>query len=249
MDGPGRQQTDPRVAEIVQAGRIRVALFLPQYVKHAVSGQPTGVGTGFIAIEMARELAARLGVALDLMEHQTPTETVEGLKANACDVAFLGIEPSRAAAVDFSPPIFQFDYTYLVPAGSAIGAAAEADRPGVRIAVVSSHASALALRRMVSHAQLVGSELPDAAFELLRAGKADAFALPREQLLDYSAALPGSRVLGDSYGINRVAMAVRKGRAGWLAYVGEFAAQAKASGFIERAIARGALRGFAVAGP
>ena len=59
-----------------------------------------------------------------------------------------GIEPSRAAEVDFSPPVFHLDYTYLVPAGSTIRSAGEADRPGVRIAVVRSHASILALTRI-----------------------------------------------------------------------------------------------------
>jgi len=107
----------------------------------------------------------------------------------------------------------------------------------------------LALGRIVKHAELVGVELPDSAFDLLRAGHADAFALPREQLLDYSNKLPGSRVLEDSYGVNLVAMAVAKGQAGRLAYINEFIEAAKASGLIQRAIDRGALRGFAVALP
>ena len=162
-------------------------------------------------------------------------------------MAFLGIEPTRAAEVDFTPPLFEFDYTYLVSAGSAIRSSADAERPGIRVAIVSSHASALALRRRASQAELIGSELPDDAFALLAAGNADAFALPREQLLDYAAKLPGSRVLNDSYGVNRVAIAVQKGRSGWRTYCSEFVAAAKASGLIEQIIARGALRGFQVA--
>jgi polar amino acid transport system substrate-binding protein len=241
------QRTDPRAADLVHAGKIRVALFLPQYTKDSVTGELKGVGTGFAAIEIVRVLAARLGIELLVIEYPTPPKAVESLATRACDVAFLGIEPSRAVEVDFSPPIFQFDYTYLVPAGSSIYNAADADRPGVRIAVVSSHASALALRRIVTRAKLVGAELPDAAFDLFRAGHADAFALPREQLLDYSVELPGSRVLGDSYGINLVAIAVAKGRPGLLAYISEFIGEAKASGLVQRTIERGGLRGFQVA--
>ena len=59
-------------------------------------------------------------------------------------------------------------------------------------------------------------------------------------------ALAGSRVLEDGYGVNHVAMAVPKGLAGRLAYVDEFVAWAKTSGAVGDAIARGALRGFAV---
>jgi polar amino acid transport system substrate-binding protein len=240
---------DPRIADLVRSGTIRLALFLPQYVDDPASGALRGVGTGVIAIEIARALAARLGIEAALIALPTPTKTVEALKHGGCDVAFLGIEPSRATEVDFTSAVFEFDYTYLVPARSTIRSSADAERAGVRVAIVSSHASALALRRSASQAELIGSELPDAAFALLAAGRADAFALPREQLLDYSAKLPGSRVLDDSYGINRVAIAVQKGRSGWRAFFSEFVEDAKASGLIAQIIAGGALRGFQVAAP
>jgi polar amino acid transport system substrate-binding protein len=243
------QPADPRVADLVRSGKIRLALFLPQYVGDPASGTLRGVGTGVIAMEIAGALAARLGVEASFILLPTPTKAVAALKHGGCDIAFLGIEPTRAAEVDFTPPLFEFDYTYLVPAGSAIRSSADAERSGVRVAIVSSHASALALRRRASQAALIGSELPDDAFALLAAGKADAFALPREQLLDYAAKLPGSRVLNDSYGINRVAIAVQKGRAGLRAYCCEFVETAKASGLIEQIIARAALRGFQVAAP
>jgi polar amino acid transport system substrate-binding protein len=241
------QPPDPRVADLVAARQIRVALFLPQYANDAASGQLRGIGTGFIAIEIAHVLAARLGVDVSLIGLPTPTKAVECLKTDGCDAAFLGIEPSRAAEVDFSPPLFQFDYTYLVPAGSDIATIADADRRRVRIGFVDSHASALALRRQITAAELVGVELPEQAFALLQNAKVDALAFPRDQLLDFAAKLPGSLVLLDRYGINRVGMAVRKGRAGLLAYVSEFAEHAKASGFIQSTIARGDLRGFEVA--
>jgi polar amino acid transport system substrate-binding protein len=240
-------QADPRTTDIVQTGKIRCALFLPQYTRNPSTGELHGVGTGYIAIEAVRALADRLRIAALFVECPTPTKAIASLKNDACDVAFLGIEPARAAEVDFSRPVFQFDYAFLVPAGSAIQNCADADRPGVRIAVVRGHASDLALRRIIAHAEIVGSELPDTAFDLLGAGRADALAFPREHLLDYAAKLPGARVLDDGYGVNRVAIAVPQHRAAWLAYVDEFVEAAKASGLIARAITRGGLRGFAVA--
>jgi polar amino acid transport system substrate-binding protein len=238
---------DLRVADLVQAGKIRAALFLPQYIKSSATGELQGLGTGFIGIDMARALAARLGVEAQIVGYPAPSNVVECLETRACDVAFMGIEPSRAALLGFSPPVFLFDYTYLVSAGSKIRAAADADQPGVRIAVVRTHASTLALSRLVKHAELVGAELPDNAFDLLRAGKVDAFAFPRQVLVDYSMQLPGSRVLEDSYGLNRVGIAMQKGQAGRLAYISEFVEEAKASGLIQRSIERGGLREFQVA--
>jgi polar amino acid transport system substrate-binding protein len=241
-----RQPDDPRVTHLVRAGTIRVALFLPQYANDPLTGELRGVGTGIAGIAFARALAAQIGIEARIDGYPTPAAVVESLKAGSCDMAFLGIEPSRAAELDFSPPLFQFDYSFLVPPGSSIQRVPDADRSGLRIAVVRNHASTLALSRIVTHAELIGSELPDAAFELLRAGGADALAFPRDVLSNYSAKLPGSRVLEDSYGVNRVGAAIRKGQAGLLAYIGAFVAETKASGMIQRAIERGGLLGFRV---
>ena len=237
---------DPRVADLEQAGKILAALFLPQYAIDPLTGVLQGRGTGVLGIAIAHALAARIGIEAQIVGYPTPAKVVEGLKDGGCDLGFLGIEPARATEIDFSPAMFQFDYTYLVPAGTAIGSVFDADRPGVRIAVVRNHASTLALSRIVKHAEMVGSEIPDAAFDLLRTGNADALAFPRDVLLAYAETLPGSRVLEDRYGINRVGVAVRKGLTRRLAYIGEFVEEAKASGLIERAIERGGLRGFRV---
>jgi len=241
------RQADPRIAELVRAGEIRVGLFLPQYTLDPKSGELHGVGTGFIALELTRILAARLGIAARAVEYPSPKAAVAGLQRKSCDTVFLGMEPSRALEVDFAPPLFQFDYTYLVPAGSAIKRISDADRPGIRIGLVESHASALALRRLVTQADFVGVELPDEAIDLMENDRADLLAFPRDHLLGFAEKLPGSCVLADRYGVNRVAMAVRKGRPGWLAYANEFSQEAKMSGLVQSAIERGNLLGFEIA--
>jgi polar amino acid transport system substrate-binding protein len=111
----------------------------------------------------------------------------------------------------------ELDFSYLVPPGSSIGSVADADRPGVRIAAVRNHASTLALARILKHAELVYADTPDATFELMRAGRADAFAQARPVLLDYSPQLPASRVLQERYGAYLLAMALPKGEAERLA--------------------------------
>ena len=235
---------DPRVAALAAAGAVRLALFLPQYAEDAAGIR--GIGTGFIAIEIVGALAARLGIAAPIIKYPSPKDAVAGLQDGACDVAFLGIEPSRVAVVDFSPALFQFDYSLLVPAGSTIGNLEDADRARRRIGLVDGHASALALRRIVKQAELIGVELPESAFELLRDRKVDALAFPRDQLIAFAERLPGARVLAKGYGVNRVGIAVAKGT-GLLSYLSDFAAEAKTTGLVRRAIERGGLDGFDVA--
>jgi polar amino acid transport system substrate-binding protein len=241
------QREDSRIAGLVRADAIRTGLFLPQFIHDPATGELRGLGTGYIAIEMTHLIAERLGITMRFVEYPSPKAAVAGLKTDGCDVVFLGVEPTRATEVDFAPAIFQFDYSLLVPKGSTIQSIADADRSGIRIGLIESHASALALQRTVKHAQLVGVELPEQAPDLIRTGKVDALAFPRDHLLDFADQLPGSHVLAKGYGINRVAMAVRQNRSELLAYLAEFSKQAKASGLVQTTIDRGALRGFTVA--
>jgi len=134
-----------------------------------------------------------------------------------------------------------------VPSGSSIQSIVDADRPGVRIAVVRDHASTLTLSRVFKHAQLIYAATPDPTFELLRSGSADAFASVRPVLLEYSLKLPGSRVLEDHYGANLLGMVVAKGQTARLDYLTEFIEQAKASGLVQQAIDRAGLPGHRVA--
>ena len=245
-----QQVPDPRVADVVRAGKVRAALFFPQYTTDPVTGEVRGSAGGIVMIALARALGARLGVEVVLIGHPTPLDAVECLKAGACDVALgMGIDRTRVTEVEFSYPFMQLDFTYLVPPGSSIQSVADADRPGVRIASVRNHASTLALSRILKHAELVYAETPDTTFELLRAGHADALAQARPVLLDYSSQLPGSRVLEERYGAYFLAMALPKGQAARLAYINEFVEEAKASGLVQRTIDRAGLRGIQVAPP
>ena len=53
-----QQATDPRVADLVRAGKLRVGLFLPQYGKGPAGLSPT------VWVETARAYAARIGIPL-----------------------------------------------------------------------------------------------------------------------------------------------------------------------------------------
>jgi polar amino acid transport system substrate-binding protein len=199
-------------------GILRVGLF-PSffYRKDRASGELSGIG-----IAVARALADRIGVTLTCAECPSPPRVVDALSVGAADVALLGIDPARAAAVEFTPPLIAADFSYLVPEGSGIHAVADADRRGTRIALVRHHA--------------MDTNLRDNVLAGIRPG-----------LLNYARQLPATRVLPDRYGRNVIALAVRKGAAAWLDYVTEFVGQAKADGTIERAIAHAGLGGVEVA--
>jgi len=138
-----QQTPDPRVADLVQAGKIRVGVHCVMYGNDAQSGELKAGGNQFFSIWLVH--SARIGAEVVPVGHPTVPEMLTCLTTGACDTGFMGPAPSRTG-VDFSPPILQLDYTFLVPAASSTG---------IRIAAASDHASTLTLGRILKHAQLV----------------------------------------------------------------------------------------------
>ena len=241
------QTADPRVADLIRVGKLRagIGVVAPHWaVKDPQTGELRGV-----AVDIARALARRIGIELVAVEYPSPPAVLGGLKDSAWDVGFLAIDPSRAAVVDFSPPYLQIDATYLVPDGSSIRNVADADQPGVRIAVTSKSVEEIVLSRSLKRAEVRSVDTISAGFDLLRAKNADLLAAPRPALLPRSSRLPGSRVLTDRFHAAFGAMAVPKGQTARLAYIAEFVEEAKASGLVQRAIEGANVRGVQVAPP
>src|SRR6266545_3889730 len=92
---------DLRVADIVRAGKLRVGLHLPQFVKDPATGEIYGHGTGTVIVQIAKAFADHVGVELELVGHRSPPVLVECLKAKECDIGFLGYVPGRTADVGF----------------------------------------------------------------------------------------------------------------------------------------------------
>lgn len=237
--------SDRRVADFVQAGKIRVALGLGSpalAMKDAVTGEVHGP-----ALDLSRALATKIGVQLQPVLYPAPGMIMEGLRTKAWDVAFVVINPDRTTLVDYSPPYMQSDFTFLVGAGSAIHRVSDADRFGVRIAVPRGDASESFLSKTLKHAELVRADTVAAALDLLRRGQVEAFAMTRMVLLALAPQAAGSRVLEDGFGLFSYAAAVPKGSPDHLSYVSEFIEQAKVSGLVEQTIERAGLRGVKVA--
>ncbi len=231
-------------ADIINAGKLRVGLGVgaaPIALKDATSGDLRGP-----AVDLGRELAARIGVEIVFVEYPRPGAVIEGVHNNAWDVAFLAFHPSRAELADYTPAYIRSDFTYMVPAGSSLRSVADTDQLGIRIVTPRNDGSDLHLTRALKRAQLIRTESQAAALELLRTGGAEARAAPRPTLLADVPKLPGSRVFEDGFGPMSFAAMVPKGRSDWLAYVSDFIEQAKASGVVKRAIGAAGLQGVEV---
>jgi polar amino acid transport system substrate-binding protein len=226
---------------LAPTGSLRVGLNLRRSFlvkRDASTGEVTGM-----AVDISRMLAERLSVTVEPVLYPDVGPLVEGARAGAWDIAFLGVDPVRSNVVDFTAPYIDVDNTYLVPVNSPIHTLADADRSGVRIGTGLESTTGLFLSRTIKHAQLVNGN----ATELLSSGKADIYAASRNLLLTIQERLSGYRLLDEGFDPVRHAIALPRARESGLAFVAGFVEEIKASGVVAAAIARHSMRGINVA--
>jgi polar amino acid transport system substrate-binding protein len=199
--------------------------------QRSAQGELTGV-----SVMLARALAERLNVPLDLIPFEAAGAVFNALDRGIWDLAFLAIEPERAAKIDFSPPYVSIDGTYLVRTGSPFRTASDLDRPGVRIAVGRGAAYDLFLTRALKRAELVRAPTSAASVDMFISDGLEAAAGVRQYLVERAEGNTGLRVLKDRFTNIEQAMGVPKGRQAGLAYVNVFVEEMKASGKVRKAL-------------
>lgn len=232
-------------SDLAPTGKLRVGINYGNPVlatRDPASGDLRGV-----AVDLALELGRRSGVPVELVGYEAAGKMVEGLQTGAWDAAFLAVDPGRTGEISFTAPYIEIEGTYLVPAGSPLRAIADVDREGVRIGLAAKSAYDLFLSRSLQRAQLVRAPDPNAAFELLVAGKVEALAGVKQTLATNAGKLPGSRVVDGRFMAIHQALGMPKGRAAGAKYLREFIEDVKASGLVARAIEKAGIRGVSVA--
>jgi len=236
------------IAALAPTGVLRAAINLSNFLLvtgRGADGNPEGVSP-----DMARELARRLGVDIELLRYKTPGALGDDAASGVWDIGNIGAEPARAATIDFSAAYCEIEATYLVPAGSPITSVDEVDRPGNRIACAERSAYGLWLERNVSQAELVQVSGLDASLQIFVDQKMDALAGLRPRLITDVEQLPGARILDGKFTAVQQAMGTPKGRdqAGF-GYIKAFVEDAKASGFVAGLIDKHGVAGLSVAPP
>jgi polar amino acid transport system substrate-binding protein len=158
----------------------------------------------------------------------------------AWDVAFLAIEPVRAAEIAFTAPYVLIEGTYLVRKDAPFQNVADLDKPGARIMVTPKSAYDLYLTRTLQHAELVRLNAPDAGAlsDVFAREKLDAMGGVRQLIGKYLAANPDLRLLPDSFMEIRQAMGTKPGRSIGARYLRDFVEEMKASGFVADSLKR-----------
>jgi polar amino acid transport system substrate-binding protein len=233
------------VADIAPSGKLRAVINLGNPVlasKDAATGEPRGV-----SVDLARELALRLNVPLELISVTTAARAVDAIKSRDCDIGFVAIDPARATDMDYTAPYVLIEGAYLVPRQSSIKSNEDVDRDGVRVGVGAGSAYDLYLSRELKRARIVRAPTSAAVVDTMLTQRYEVAAGVRQQLEADARRVADVRVIDGRFMVIKQAMALPKGRAAGARYLVEFVEEMKASGFVASALARNGVEGATVA--
>jgi polar amino acid transport system substrate-binding protein len=232
--------------EFAPGGKLRASLNMGNPVlahSHTAAEKPAGV-----TIDLSREFARELGVDVEFLQFDTAAKSVAALASGEADIGFMAIDPLRAETTHFTPAYVQIEGYYLVREDSAIRANADVDRTGTRIVMGAGSAYGLYLQRHIQHATLVPVPTSEAVVDAMLKDGMEVASGVKQGLEADALRIGGLRLLGERFMVINQAMAMPKTRsAAAAAFIDDFVARMKRSGFVAASLARHAIVGAAVA--
>lgn len=242
--GTASKPSAEAMAQLGATGKLRAAINFgnPILATRGPAGEARGV-----SVDLAREAARRLGLPVELVQFNSAGNVVEAVKAQQVDLAFVAIDPVRAADMDYTAPYVIIEGAYLVRNGSPLQANAEVDRAGTRVVVGRGSAYDLFLTRELKAATLVRSPTSPAVTDMFLAQNLEVAAGVKQQLEADAKRVGGVRLLPGRFMVIEQAMGVPKGRTAAQAWLSGFIEEMKTSGFVADALKRHGIEGAAVA--
>ncbi|MFE7405324.1 transporter substrate-binding domain-containing protein [Isoptericola sp. NPDC057559] len=226
-------QVSPEVlAALAPQGELRAVVNLG----NPVLAQGTPDAPSGVTVDLARELARRLGVPVRLECVDAARLSFAAVAEGRVDVGFLAVEPERAALVAFTAPYVLIEGVFAVPEGSPVRTADDVDRPGVRVGVKQGSAYDLYLTRTLQHAEVVRGADGTTVFE---ADGLEVAAGIRQPLTRYVAEHRGLRVVEPRFTEIRQAVATGRDRDPVaVAWLRDAVADLVADGFVAASLVR-----------
>jgi polar amino acid transport system substrate-binding protein len=247
LAGCASHPPDPRAAaraELGATGKLRAAINFgnPILAAKDAAGEPRGV-----SVDLAREAGRRLDLPVELVLFNSAGNVVEAVKARQVDLAFVAIDPVRAADMEYTAPYVIIEGAYLVRIDAPLQRNEEVDRPGTRVAVGRGSAYDLFLTRALKSASLVRAPTSPEATNLFLAQKLEVAAGVKQQLEADAKRVGGVRLLPGRFMVIEQAMGVPKGRSASQAWLSGFIEEMKASGFVAESLKKHGIEGAGVA--
>lgn len=220
------------VTDLTVGGALRAALNLGNPI--LVQGTPAAPAG--VAVDIANEIAARLGVQVEFSCFGAAREAFEAVVTGQADICFGAIEPARAADIAFTAPYVLIEGVYAVPNESPLTTVADVDSAGVRIGVKRGSAYDLFLTRTLRQATVVrGAE----GTEAFVTGNLEAAAGIREPMTEFVATHPACRLIdGRFMEIQQAVGTAKARRRETTQFLRDLIEELKVTGFVAGALRR-----------
>lgn len=232
------------IAGLGVPGKLRAAINFgnPILATRGPDGEARGV-----SVDLAREAARRLGLQVELVLFNSAGDVVEAVRARHVDLAFVAIDPVRAADMAYTAPYVIIEGAYLVRSSSPMQRNEDVDRAGVRVVVGRGSAYDLYLARELKAATLAHAPSSPLVTDVFLAQNLEVAAGVKQQLEADAKRVGGVRLLPGRFMVIEQAMAVPRGRTAAQAWLSMFIEEMKATGFVAAALKRRGIEGAAVA--
>jgi polar amino acid transport system substrate-binding protein len=209
------------------------------------TGEPVGV-----SVDLARALAQRLNVPLQLVVVKTAASSVDNLSRQVGDVGFFSVDPRRAQEISFTRPYVLIEGFYAVPAASQIVSNEQVDQPGRTVVVSNGSAYDLFLTRTLKNAHIIRVQSSPAVVPAFLDQKLDVAAGVKQQLEHDAGQFGGLRLLEQRFMVIRQAMGIATSRGpDAAAFLASFVEDMKSSGFVAASLSRNGIDDVKLAGP
>lgn len=218
------------ITALAPNGVLRVALNLGNPL--LVQKDPDNGELGGVTIDMARDIADRLGIAVEFKEFDSAGKVSQCAMQDVWDVAFLAIDPKRAIDILYSEPYVHIEGTYMVKDSSSIRRLEDVDKPGVQVAVGEGTAYDLFLTRHLKQAEIIRFETSEASWQNFAEKDIEVAAGIRQPLEQFVESNHGLRMLDGYFTLIKQAVGCPRDRPLAAAFLRRYVEQAKQSGFI-----------------
>jgi len=169
-------------------------------------------------VDLVREIAAALGVKIELIKVTSPTRIPMIVSGNVDLVAAsMTITEERAKTIDFSIVYYTGAQTLLVPANSPIGGLK--DLPGKTVAVQQGTTLEKNLAQLAPGAKPLPFRDYTSAWLALRQGRADAFTGSYDILRGFAKGGPGFKTVGEKFSVEPFGIGMKKGETALVEFV------------------------------
>jgi len=230
---------------LAPSGTLRASINLgnPILAHKNTSGQPDGV-----SVDLATELAKRLGLPLELVVFDSAGKSVEALSQDKADIGFFAVDPVRGKDIAFTAPYVLIEGSYLVRQDSALTRNEDVDRAGTRIAVGKGSAYDLFLTRDIKSAEIMRAPTSPTTVDFFLNQNLNVAAGVKQQLEMDAKRLPNLRLLPGRFMVIEQAMGLPKTRSPEARiYLQRFVEEMKSSGFVANALKKHQIEGAVLA--